>query len=158
MGFEIHDAVRAATKIKEMFNSLCPLSDDVQVRVKRAPPLFHIVLRDHHAIQMAEFTLVEQPNCCGVLVSTKTSVQKAYQGHGLAQQLMPLKEAIAREWGYSTLAATVNMTGNPAEVHILVKFGWVKGYQFLNARTGNQVGFFFKELHPLPPPHPPTVA
>ncbi len=95
---------------------------------------------------VAGFTLVEQVNCCGALVSTKTYVHRDWKGKGIAQFMQPIKLEIAKMFGYSSLAATVNMTGNPAEVHILEKCGWVKGFEFKNSRTGNQVGFFFKEV------------
>lgn len=95
---------------------------------------------------IAGFTLVEQVNCCGLLISTKTFVNIGYGKMGIAQEMMPLKEAIAKEFGYSSMMATVNMTGNPAEVHILEKFGWSCVNSFVNSRTKNTVGIFTKNL------------
>lgn len=91
------------------------------------------------------FTLREQTNCCGVMVSTSTWVGGNHRGKGLAQKMMPLKELIASYEGYSALVATVQSENKP-EMHILQKFGWVKGYEFLNARTGNMISFMFKKL------------
>jgi GNAT superfamily N-acetyltransferase len=99
---------------------------------------------------MAGFTLVEQVNCCAILVSTRTFVYEPYQGQGIAQEMMPIKEALAREFGYSMLLATVNVSGNPAEVHILEKFGWqLSGDTFVNPRTKNTIGVFTKVLPEL---------
>jgi GNAT superfamily N-acetyltransferase len=95
---------------------------------------------------IAGFTLIEQYHCCGILVSSATYVDKDHQKQGIAQEMMPLKEALAKEFGYSLLMATVNMTGNPAEVHILEKFNWKKNSEFVNARTKNTVGIFTKEI------------
>lgn len=95
---------------------------------------------------IAHFELVQQTNCCGILVSTNTIVYEGYRGQGLAQNMMPLKEALAKEFGFSLLLATVNMTGNPVEVHILEKFGWKLKDSFVNSRTKNTVGIFTKEI------------
>lgn len=96
--------------------------------------------------EIATFTLKEMINCCGILVSTRTSVAKDFRGKGIAQEMMLLKEALAKVYGYSCLMATVNMTGNPAEVHILEKFGWKMVHNFKNSRTTNNVGIFVKNL------------
>ena len=91
--------------------------------------------------------MVQQVNCCGILVSTQTFVRELYRGEHIAQDMMPLKEALAREFGYGMLLATVNVTGNPAEVHILEKFGWkTAGDTFVNERTGNTLGVYTKVL------------
>lgn len=99
---------------------------------------------------MAGFTLVQQVNCCGILVSTQTFVREHFRGQNIAQDMMPIKEALAREFGYGMLLATVNISGNPAEVHILEKFGWkTNGDTFVNKGTGNTLGVFTKVLPKL---------
>lgn len=95
---------------------------------------------------VAHFRLVQQQNCCGIVVSTDTWVIKEYQGQKLAQEMLMLKEALAKVYGYSCMMATVNITGNPAEVHILEKFGWTCVNRFVNSRTKNTVGIFTKNL------------
>lgn len=140
-----YDNKKAATAIKLIADQFTAMRNGVDISVDGPPLQIRIVWREDKT-QICGFTLVQQVNCCGALVSTRTFVNEKYRGQKLAQQMMPLKEAIAREFGYSVLAATVNISGNPAEVHILQKEGWQKGYEFLNKRTGNQVGFFFKEL------------
>lgn len=148
MGLYIRDTAAAAATVRKLSNDLG--WDDVKVRVRRTNPLIEVEFLEtsnqYGLVKVAGFTLVEQINCCGIMVSTRTYVHKDHQGKHFAQDMMPLKEAIAREFGYSALVATVNMTGNPAEVHILEKCGWTKQYEFKNKRTGNQVGFFFKSL------------
>lgn len=95
---------------------------------------------------VARFTLKQMINCCGILVSTDAYVDPLYRKQGIAQELMLLKEALAKEYGYPSMLATVNMTGNPAEVHILEKHGWRMVNDFKNSRTKNQVGVFVKNL------------
>lgn len=139
----LHEKEQVVRIVKEITKGF--FGGDIQVRVRRTPLLISVLWRESDQ-EMCGFTLIEQPNCCGAMVSTRTFVNKPHTGQGIAQEMMSIKEALAKEFGYSALAATVNMTGNPAEVHILEKFGWVKGWEFKNARTKNQVGFFFKTL------------
>lgn len=96
---------------------------------------------------IARFTLKEMINCCGILVSTDTWVDPKYQGKGIAQKLMPIKEAIAKECGYTLFLSTVAISDNPKEVHILEKFGWHLDKSFVNKRTKNTVGIFTKEIN-----------
>ena len=119
---------------------------DFRIQLDTYPTFkLEFALRDRNR-DNAGFTLIQQVNCCGILVSTRTWVGKDYQGNGVAQSMMPLKEALAREFGYGMLLATVNMSGNPAEVHILDKFGWQLGDSFTNPRTLNVVGVYTKDL------------
>jgi len=143
MGYELKSPTEAAKAIKTLCGN--GISNDIRVRVRALPLLITVSFIENDKT-FAEFTLVEQVNCCGAMVSTRTWVMQSHAGRGIAQAMMPLKEAIAKEFGYSTLAATVNMSGNPKEVHILNKQGWSKGHEFLNKRTGNTVGFFFKNI------------
>ncbi len=110
--------------------------------VLREPP----TMIGRHPRNICGFQLVEQKNCCGVMVSTNTYVTYSERNRGLAQLMMPMKDAIAKLFGYSALCATVNESGNPTEVHILLKNGWTKTFGFLNKRTGNNVGFYCKSL------------
>lgn len=122
------------------------ISCDFRVQLDTYPTFkLEFTLRDFNK-DIAGFTLVQQVNCCGILVSTRTWVGKDWQGNGTAQSMMPLKEALAKEFGYGMLLATVNMSGNPAEVHILEKFGWKLGDSFTNPRTTNEVGVYTKDL------------
>jgi GNAT superfamily N-acetyltransferase len=144
MPFSIRDVPKAVASIRTLSEEFYEWGD-VQIRIRKSPFLLEFTgfLNNERA---CGFTLVEQVNCCGVLVSTKTWVETKHQKQGIAQALMPFKEAIAREFGYSSLAATVNMTGNPAEAHILEKFGWWKGFEFFNKRTKNTVAFWHKTI------------
>lgn len=94
---------------------------------------------------LARFTLKEQINCCGILVSTDTFIAEQMRGRGIAHEFMNLKIAIAKEFGYSLLMATVDIGNNPAEVHILEKFGWKKVDEFINKRTRHTLGIFTLE-------------
>lgn len=133
-----------AKAVKEFGNG--PLSN-FSVKFERSPFSVKLDLRDYNGEDVATFTLKEMINCCGILVSTKTQVYKDFQGKGIAQELMLLKESLAKVYGYSCMMATVNMTGNPTEVHILEKFGWKCVSSFKNSRTKNKVGIFTKVLN-----------
>ena len=95
---------------------------------------------------IAGFTLIQQKNCCGILISTRTFVRENHSNRGIAQDMMPLKFALAKEFGYSLILATVNMSGNPSEAHILEKYGWKLGESFVNARTKNTIGVFTRVI------------
>ena len=141
MGYDFRDPARAAITIKDLSTNLADIGPDINVHIQRSPLSLSISWP-----KRAGFTLMEQPNCCGVLISTKTYVEKDFQGSGMAQAMMPLKEAIAKQFGYSCLSATVNISGNPKEAHILEKCGWTKGFEFVNARTKNTVAFYQKKI------------
>lgn len=132
-----------AKAVKEFGNGTL---NNFSVEFKRSPFSVKLDLRSYDGKSVATFTLMEMINCCGILVSTKTMVYEEFRGKGIAQELMLLKEALARTYGYSCMMATVNMTGNPAEVHILEKHGWKLVNDFKNSRTKNQVGVFVKNL------------
>ena len=97
-------------------------------------------------IPIASFTLKQMIGCCGILVSTNTYVDKKYQGQGIAHEFMELKIAIAKELGYSMMMSTVDIGNNPAEVHILEKFGWKKIQEFVNKRTKHTLGIFTYDI------------
>lgn len=135
-------------KIAKLIKSFIEKSywSNFTLEFKKYPFTIKLTFRDTKGDYISTFTLVQQINCCGILVSTKTDVNKTYQGRGIAQEMMYLKESLAKEFGYSLLMATVNMTGNPAEVHILEKFDWKLNTSFTNSRTKNQVGIYTKEI------------
>ena len=142
MGY-VGDGKEGARAIKVLKEKL---QCDFRIQLDTYPTFnLEFVLRDFNK-GVAGFTLVQQINCCGILVSTRTWVTEKWQGQGTAQTMMPLKEALAVEFGYGMLLATVNITGNPAEVHILEKFGWKLGDSFINPRTRNEVGIYTKDL------------
>lgn len=148
--FEISNVTKAAEDIKSLAGAIqLDGSTGVRVEIIQNPLSIKVdfLNDDRYKSLIAGFQLIQQVNCCGVLVSTGTYVTKKYRGQGIGQAMMSLKEAIARQYGYSALAATVNITGNPTEEHILLKFGWVKSFSFVNSRTKNTVAFFFKDLN-----------
>lgn len=91
--------------------------------------------------RVAGFQLIEQTNCCGILVSTRTYVYSSAKDQGYAKEMMGLKIELAKEFGYSAMLATVVMK-NEAEVHILEKFGWKCKETFVNTRSENELGIF----------------
>lgn len=145
MGYVIGNPDVAAKVIKNLNLALNCITNDIRVRVRKSPALIEVAWTEFQK-EVAGFTLMEQPNCCGILISTKTFVHKDYQRHGIGTAMMQLKIAIAIEFGYSLLLATVNKTGNPTEVHILEKSGWKCLYEFRNSRTKNIVGIYSLDL------------
>jgi GNAT superfamily N-acetyltransferase len=155
MGYVIDDPNKVANAIRALATAgegdyrnghpVVLVGDAIKVYVQTSSFEVTVEFFERHAL-VAQFTLIEQPNCCGALVSTRTYVSAEYRGQGVAQKMMTLKEAIAKSFGYSSLVATVNMTDNLAEVHILEKSGWELGHTFTNKRTDHVVGYYFKNL------------
>ena len=145
MGYDLKDPEAAAKIIKELAGTAYEWCG-VGVKLDRSPFRVEFEGRDQGRAA-AGFTLMEQPNCCGLLISTRSWVAGTHQKQGIAQSLMSLKEAIAKAFGYSALIATVNITGNPVEVHILEKHGWKLTETFTNGRTANVVGIYTKVLN-----------
>jgi GNAT superfamily N-acetyltransferase len=119
---------------------------DFRIQFDRSPFTIKFWLRISNE-DAARFVLTQQTGCCGILVSTDTFVETKHRGNGIAQEMMFLKEQLAKDFGYSLMLATVNMTGNPAECHILEKNGWQLGSSFINSRTKNKVGVYTKVLN-----------
>jgi GNAT superfamily N-acetyltransferase len=139
---EVADAI--AHGVKELFHSVG--SVNFKVKINQGPFRIEFWLLDNNDNEIAHFKLQEQTGCCGILVSTKTSVSEKYRGRGIAQELMLLKKSLAKEFGYGLLLATVNLSGNPAEAHILEKTGWTKLNEFINPHTSHLVGVFSFKL------------
>src|SRR3990172_12791474 len=73
--------------------------------------------------KVAQFTLSQLPGCCGIAVSTETYVDPNFRRQGLGTMLLQVKEALAREFGFSLLLATVKLS-NEAEIACLTKAEW----------------------------------
>jgi len=121
-------------KIVEVVKEIVKYGGDIGIEVANNPFQIKVWFLDY-SNKICGFTLVEQKNCCGILVSTRTFVTESYKGKGFAQLMMPIKEDLAKAFNY-----------NPAEVHILEKFGWELKDSFINKKTKNQVGIFTKNL------------
>jgi len=94
---------------------------------------------------VATFSLKELPGCCGVMVSYHTNIQKRYQGKGLGDFLLDIKERIARDNYYSLLMCTT-ISDNAVERHLLEKHGFISERMFTNKRTNNTVLMYSKIL------------
>lgn len=141
-GTETVKAIKVLTEIMEK-NWISHFSIEVN---KRSPFTIKFSIVEDEGYGLAGFTLVEQKNCCGILVSTSTYVNKNLQGQGYAQEMMKLKIALAKEFGYSLLLATVDIKNSLAEVHILEKFGWTKDKEFVNSRTKHTLGIYTLDI------------
>jgi len=143
MPFQAADIVQTAKGVMSLIQDW-PYG--VDIHAERSPRfLLRMAFRDKQGVA-SEFTLTEQVNCCGILISTNTSVRSDLRGRGIGTELQALKLALAKEFGYSMLMCTVNMTGNPGQVSILEKNGWSRVAAFNNGRTKNDVGIFTKPV------------
>jgi GNAT superfamily N-acetyltransferase len=152
MGSKI-DVETATTIVKSTYDSLIKYKlgfesqfiDGINLLVKINPLKIKIDFSSGNE-NVSGFSLIEQPNCCAIMISTQTYVTARFQKLGIAQEMLEFKESIAKAFGYSMLLCTVNVSGNPAEVHILEKHGWIKGSEVKNKRTTNIVAVFTKVL------------
>lgn len=127
-------------KIKAIVEQECDLShtldeDSGDVR-------FSIRTKTHN---IAGFTMLQLPGCCGVAISTRAVVGVPYRKRGLGALLNELRKDIAREAGYTVLMCT-DVTRNTPQRKILEKNGWKNVFSFVNRRTGNEVAISVVEL------------
>lgn len=144
MPFNATDIAKTAKEVVRGFLSNWP--HGVDIHAERIPRFSLRMSFQDELGSVCSFTLTEQLNCCGILVSTNTHVRKDKQGQGLGTELQNVKMELAKAFGYSVLMATVNMTGNPGQVHLLEKCGWKLVDSFTNGRTKNKVGIYTKQL------------
>lgn len=85
------------------------------------------------------------PSCCGIMISRASRLPGVVQGVGLGTALTALREENARRAGKSFVMATT-IESNAAERRILEKREWKELGRFKNARTGNTVLIYGKEL------------
>ncbi len=124
------------------------LCDDVPVVITRARIESYMSKVDEEGIwfvstpsqlpQIAGFTLICMPGCCGVVISTNCWVQMGYQRRGLGTLLNQMRIQMAWELGYSVMMCTDSASNAPQQ-RILVKNGWNRVRSFENQRTGNYV-------------------
>jgi hypothetical protein len=92
-------------------------------------------------ITIASFELIPMINCCGILVSTRASVEKRFRALGLGTILNSLRIDMARDMGYGILMATEDRA-NEAQSKIFKQNGWNLIKDFINPRTSHRVGIF----------------
>lgn len=98
-----------------------------------------------HKDELARFDLVQQPNCCGILVSTMVWVREDLRNRGLGKVLNSLRIDIARRLGYSVLLCTDRVNNEPQR-KILKANGWQDIFTFHNKRSGNEVAISVVKL------------
>ena len=95
--------------------------------------------------EIARFSLIQLPGCCGVVVSTGASVSEKYRKLGIGKLLCEMRSHIAFRWNYSLMHCT-DVTTNKPQQAILKDLGWKKNLEFVNCRTKNTVA-----LHTISP-------
>jgi predicted GNAT family acetyltransferase len=93
-----------------------------------------------------EFLLIPMPNCCGILISSRTRIPESLRGKGISYILQDMKNLIANKLGYTILFATCTLK-NKAEVQCLRKSGWQMIDEFINKRTNNNLGIWTKRVN-----------
>jgi len=87
---------------------------------------------------LSTFSLLKMPGCCGILVSTGSSVNYRYARMGVGTLLNAFRKEAAKLLGYTVLFCT-DVTANEAQTKILNKNGWKSVHTFKNKRTLNEV-------------------
>ena len=94
---------------------------------------------------LARFCLSVLPGCCGVVVSHDTARIGPKRNQQLSDGFRELKEAFAKDLGYSAMICTTDMSNIPA-LKNLFKSKYEVATTFRNSRTGNQIAIGVKKL------------
>lgn len=94
---------------------------------------------------IADFILLQMPNCCAVCISTRSEVKRPYRKLGLGSLLNELRKDIAKSNRYSLLLCTFR-DDNTAQAKILEKNDWKTIYSFENIRNKNNLHISIYDL------------
>jgi GNAT superfamily N-acetyltransferase len=97
---------------------------------------------------VAQFSVVQLPGCCGVVVFFHASVAEDFRQKGLGSLLLEVREEAAIKAGFTIALATI-LKSNTTERSLLDKSGWETnaGADFKNVRTKNEVVMLTKRLY-----------
>lgn len=95
---------------------------------------------------ISEFTMRQMPGCCGIVVSTGSTVDPKYRGKGIGTILNELRKDIARANGFGCLMCTTILSNTPQQ-KILERNEWELVNTFNNPRTGNDLGVHIYNLN-----------
>ena len=87
---------------------------------------------------VASMRLYQLPGCCGVAVSSGSTVVEKYRRKGLNTILNKFRMELAKHMGYTVLLCS-DLHSNEASKKTLAKNGWKDIYQFKNKRTNNVI-------------------
>jgi hypothetical protein len=110
--------------------------EDVQPAGKSENGLF--VIKDDRYRDIAEFTLVPFPGCCGMVILTGVLVMESYEGLGIGTIINKISQVISLNWGYTVMMCT-DVENNIPQQKIMNRTGWTKLQTFNNSRTYNDV-------------------
>ena len=91
------------------------------------------------------FSMSMLEGCCGVVVSHRAWVTTSQRGKGVGALLNQIRCDIAKDQGYGKIMCTTIMD-NERQIKILNKNGWELSDTFVNPKTGNTIGTYYKEL------------
>lgn len=86
--------------------------------------------------QVAFWSLVQMPGCCGICISTNSFVSPEFRQLGLGKLLNQFRIELARMLGYGLLICTDRVSNMPQQ-KILKANGWSGISTFVNPRTSN---------------------
>lgn len=138
--YKVNDAVVLKAKSKNLYPEALVSGLGGQTAVFE---LFRCTVDTEFPI--GSFSFTEMPGCCGIVVSHATYLTEQTRHSGLSDSFRGLKEALAKELGYSLMLATTIMT-LPASVGNMIKSKYKIDNVFVNKRTGNNIGLGIKKL------------
>lgn len=96
--------------------------------------------------EFGTFSVEQQTNCCGIMVTTQTYVNSYFRRRGICKRFQKMKEAIAKRFCYTTMLATVPTNAEEMTI-IMKKDGWESTYEFVNRNSDNRVVIWVKEVN-----------
>jgi len=148
--YDVEDVARKKLHeiIKEFFPDDCAqLENSLDVTIRKTMEYYPNgdVIPPISKYLVAYWRIREMPGCCGVVVSTQSTVFNDFKGKGLGQKALQCRIKLAEEMGYSQIVCTVT-EDNAVERHILEKYGFkqITDLKFGNKRTGNTVLWYSK--------------
>jgi len=99
-------------------------------------------IRNTSGLRQAYFNLQQLPGCCGVMLFNGLGYTYAFPN---PKVFLEFAEAFAEAEGYTILMATDILGGS---IQKNLTEGWKETFNFVNDRTGNEVGVYVKELSP----------
>ena len=97
------------------------------------------------SIEVGNFNLAPLPGCCGVVVSCYSYLTPMSRHTAIGKIFHEIKEAVAKEMGYSLMISTTDMTNVP-QVVSASRAKWRFIDFFTNKRTGNKLGVAIKHI------------
>lgn len=100
----------------------------------------------HFSNEYGECDISPMPGCGRIAISNAVQIFPEYRGKGHGRENHKLRIDRMKSMGYQVAIATVVST-NLAEKRILEHENWTKVFEFVSAKTGNTVEFWYLVLN-----------